>query len=67
MNRIPHTIAVKKDLLIDSLYAWVDKNSNSAFDTGEPCGFYHTSADPGHAKTTHVRDQNVTKVDFSIP
>ena len=52
-------IRVHNDFLVDSLYAWVDENSNSFFDAGEPHGAYPTSF--------HVRSSNVGNLNFSIP
>lgn len=52
-------IQVHQDFLVDSLYAWVDENSNSFFDAGEPFGEYPTSF--------HVGSSSMGNLDFSIP
>jgi hypothetical protein len=53
------TILVQKDLLVDSLYAWVDENANAFFDAGEPHGAYPNSF--------HVGNSNIGNLDFVIP
>ncbi|MCX5753108.1 MAG: hypothetical protein NTW97_05610 [Candidatus Krumholzibacteria bacterium] len=62
-----YSIGIHKDFYIDSLYAWVDKDGNSAYTAGEPFGFYHSSADPLRAKAMQARSTNIGNINFSIP
>ena len=60
-------IKVHQDLLVDSLYAWVDKDGNEKYTNGEPYGFYHSQSAPSRALAFHVRDQDVSNLNFDIP
>ncbi|MDD4857475.1 MAG: hypothetical protein PHD74_05130 [Candidatus Krumholzibacteria bacterium] len=62
-----YSIAIHTDFYVDSLYAWVDRDGNSAYTAGEPFGFYHSSTELDRAKSIHARDSDIGNINFSIP
>jgi hypothetical protein len=62
-----YAIPLRANFLVDSLYAFADKNKNGVYTSGELFGFYKSSQNSTRAQKIHVRTSDVRNVNFSIP